>query len=1379
MASGTLENLAHSAFVPTRLADAERICHNLLAIPAAPYTVLDPTSGEGHLLVPFAANPRAQLYGVELSAERAAESRTRLPRAMIVTSPFENVRIVDNTVDLVVSNPPYMIGEFGRLEYAIIRDVTAALRPGNPHITIVPARQWDGTMARFWARHYERVQCWMLEADEFAKYTQIVVAGVKRAAPLASPDPLELNRIRGFRYRLDPEHPAKSPWAQGFAPVVLPDAPIADPYLVTPGGELVEITVLKADQAELLRGLDKGGAHLTPAWQSATMWQAAATLEQPLMPISGESYLAALILTGTLDGEELEGPDGQWYTFATHIASEWASVEVDEEMRKKGVTSVQQQQDKPCLSVLNLVSGELTHYQRDEVFTFLRPWLAILAQRVLHQYNPIYDLNPPDWMLRVAMTIAQDKTLPGAAMAGLQSPQLHRSFAGYTALCETGRFAINGEPGTGKTRMHILIMALFAYTWQHRHVWEGKRPTWVKGVRRAWQANPRTIGDAPRALPLAVMTPMRVVPVWEKEIAGAWPEAEVLVIDDHSDVRHWMDRCAVSDAPAVIAIFSQSKTRAFGRAWQPAVLSKGKPVKVFDLKPAPELLPELEPVTNDKGKLVAYTVTATGAFVMKDDIEYTFRCPDCNSVVEAEPGSLRKKRAGDTASAEAKADDSEARREPVRSITWFEDRRRTCDHCGAPLWTDARIKPTQAKYPQIPFNIWSTAVDAPRIDDKTSTPLDGATSTRARRRTPAMVRIVDAAGNRGAVAPDSFSPYDYWNRFYRGCCAFVEIDESHNLRGQSTDIAHSGHLAQLASQTFGYGSGTHYGGILTDFYHYWYRYNPRFWQCLGLGWNEAEKAMSRYGVIQTITKEHESSARRGSGKTDVSITTIPAPGISTRLLPYLLADLAFIDVLDVGAFMPPREETPVVVEMDDDSLRQYVEDARHALTLAEADLAEASQARDDTLGDPSSAPDEREAATAALDTAAMKVEQARMALTDARAWVTARDLKGAYHEIEGALRAKAEKRNEAARLAQGTLPRWWSILPMWEKPPFTVSETHRGDWGDVEEVIEIFRAPALSSDHIYPLERELRRIVAAEVAAGRPVMVYIEQNDIRSTADRLMHVLADFEPWTLPNSVDAEDREDAINAAVDAGYIVLLVPYRRVLEGLNLQKVKTILWYELAMNLFMLDQASRRSWRLGQDTLVRLYYLAYKGTATHRQMIRLGTKSGAAALFAGNTPDGELAKAAGADKTTLARLSKGLEADEEIDLAAAFKRRGEELAAKLARGREWIGASDTLAARLAARVVPTPVVEAILGADTTEVWRETPAPTAPLGLDVDVVPVAHEPLAELVTAHAEGKLPTVTFGNIDDMGAVLRKQRRQRRAASVEAMQASGQLALF
>jgi hypothetical protein len=210
------------------------------------------------------------------------------------------------------------------------------------------------------------------------------------------------------------------------------------------------------------------------------------------------------------------------------------------------------------------------------------------------------------------------------------------------------------------------------------------------------------------------------------------------------------------------------------------------------------------------------------------------------------------------------------------------------------------------------------------------------------------------------------------------------------------------------------------------------------------------------------------------------------------------------------------------------------------------------------------------------------------------------------------------------------------------------------------------------------------------------------------------------------------------------------------------------------MNLFMLDQASRRSWRLGQDTLVRLYYLAYKGTATHKQLIRLGTKSGAAALFAGNTPDGALAKAAGADKTTLARLSASLDADDEIDLAAAFKRRGEELARKLAAGRAWIGASDTLAVRLAARALPTPVVEAIVAAEAIEVHHDVP-----MTMDLDLAPVpvpGNENVATGIVATPAQ--PAATFGNLDDIAAVLRRQRKQRRA-SVEILQASGQLALL
>ena len=238
-------------------------------------------------------------------------------------------------------------------------------------------------------------------------------------------------------------------------------------------------------------------------------------------------------------------------------------------------------------------------------------------------------------------------------------------------------------------------------------------------------------------------------------------------------------------------------------------------------------------------------------------------------------------------------------------------------------------------------------------------------------------------------------------------------------------------------------------------------------------------------------------------------------------------------------------------------------------------------------------------------------------------------------------------------------------------------------------------------------------------------MLYIDQNDLRSTSRRLEWVLKDVQPWTLPNSVAAEDRQQAIIQAVQRGHHVVIVPYRRVNEGLNLQSaIDTILWVEMALNLFMLDQASRRAWRLGKCEEVRIYYLAYANTAGHTKLRKLGQQSGAAAAFAGEPARGALIEHAGADKTTLARLSSLLEqsegeeneenvmlqlsgeqevVQEEAALKAVFAKRAEELHKALLRGREWLeGIKDDLAERLAALVT--------CEAASISVWDENPLP---------------------------------------------------------------------
>jgi hypothetical protein len=187
-------------------------------------------------------------------------------------------------------------------------------------------------------------------------------------------------------------------------------------------------------------------------------------------------------------------------------------------------------------------------------------------------------------------------------------------------------------------------------------------------------------------------------------------------------------------------------------------------------------------------------------------------------------------------------------------------------------------------------------------------------------------------------------------------------------------------------------------------------------------------------------------------------------------------------------------------------------------------------------------------------------------------------------------------------------------------------------------------------------------------------------------------------------------------------------------EGLNLQRgIDSIVWFEMPMNLFMLDQASRRAWRLGKEQEVRIFYMVYAGTAGHHKLRKLGSQSGAAAAFAGEPARGALIEHAGADKTTLARLSHSLESMEEEEatfftqpedeteaLKAAFARRGEELQQALKRGRQWIGVVDTLQERLAAIHAEAAIVQSgpitammnghgVIDEEVLEVTQDVPA----------------------------------------------------------------------
>jgi hypothetical protein len=422
-----------------------------------------------------------------------------------------------------------------------------------------------------------------------------VVIGVRRANP-AEPNAAEKKRLQGYQWKVD-EKPERCGWRYGSPPPELPSTPLEHPYRVPASRVAPQFSVRNADDATLLHSLKRSGAHLSPIWQKATTWPEGGYSGSTAMPYTGEAHVASEVMVGTLDGEVVYGPGPdvmEPHLFTAFVGQDWTSKVVDEETQQKlyeqGCVSVSLRElsDKPILGVLNLVQGTTTYYQGDAVFAFLQPWLKALAERVVEQRRPLYRLDPAPWEMRVLAQFGLDKQLPRAPYPGLAIPQLHRVFAMARLLDVRSRVAIQGEPGTGKTRMATGTGARQAYRWRHRtdefaHLIQ---PAWVNGLRRAWLKNPRTLallglepvqgwrfdqrrkrfedirekspnpsviayrsGEdhrflapqsvGPQALPVLIVTPLKVTKEYAREIAHAYPEAEVVTIESHTDIPRW------------------------------------------------------------------------------------------------------------------------------------------------------------------------------------------------------------------------------------------------------------------------------------------------------------------------------------------------------------------------------------------------------------------------------------------------------------------------------------------------------------------------------------------------------------------------------------------------------------------------------------------------------------------------------------------------------------------------------------------------------------------------------------------------------------------------------------------------------------------------
>jgi SNF2 family DNA or RNA helicase len=134
----------------------------------------------------------------------------------------------------------------------------------------------------------------------------------------------------------------------------------------------------------------------------------------------------------------------------------------------------------------------------------------------------------------------------------------------------------------------------------------------------------------------------------------------------------------------------------------------------------------------------------------------------------------------------------------------------------------------------------------------------------------------------------------------------------------------------------------------------------------------------------------------------------------------------------------------------------------------------------------------------------------------------------------------------------------------------------------------------------------------------------------------------------LTADVKPEQREAWYEKQLSAGVQAFLCHPRLVQTGLDLVFAPSLLFYETGYSIFTLRQASRRSWRIGQNRPVRVKFLHYKGMMQENCLRLMGKKLLVALAMEGKfSSDGLQAMDDGGDiLMTFARERSGAIKDE-------------------------------------------------------------------------------------------------------------------------------------
>jgi SNF2 family DNA or RNA helicase len=218
-------------------------------------------------------------------------------------------------------------------------------------------------------------------------------------------------------------------------------------------------------------------------------------------------------------------------------------------------------------------------------------------------------------------------------------------------------------------------------------------------------------------------------------------------------------------------------------------------------------------------------------------------------------------------------------------------------------------------------------------------------------------------------------------------------------------------------------------------------------------------------------------------------------------------------------------------------------------------------------------------------------------------------LKEAYKKLEDDVKSALKEH----RGNQSVMSVALNALLLYPDRPFHLGNLFGWEYDPETERREKFliaETQDLDEEHLYAKERRLVDEVKAELGRGRRCQIYAVYTQKRDVTRRLERILADagIRVAVLTTEVPPEAREAWYERQIRAGVQAVICHPKLVQTGLDLIEFPTILFYETGYSIYVLRQASRRSWRIGQRAPVKVKFLHYAETMQEACLRLMGKK---------------------------------------------------------------------------------------------------------------------------------------------------------------------------